>query len=209
VSVSPEDFLLIRPDQLSRRERYELLTSLVVPRPIGWISTRSRAGVANLAPFSYFAALASNPLLVGVSIGMRKGRPKDTLANIRAVGAFCVNVCSEDLLEAMNLTSGEYEESVDEFALAGLTPRESDVVAAPWVGEAPAVLECRLFKEMELGEAPNTFVIGEVLAVRLSPSVSLLPGSLAADPLALRPVGRLAKDRYFLPGEVRVLPRPK
>jgi flavin reductase (DIM6/NTAB) family NADH-FMN oxidoreductase RutF len=207
--ATSRDFVSVRPQELSGRDRYDLLTSLVVPRPIGWISTRSPQGLPNLAPFSYFAALASSPLLVGASIGSRRGEPKDTLRNARETGAFCVNVCSEDLLEAMNLTSGEYPPSVDEFALTGLTPVGGEVVGAPWVGEAPAALECELIREIELGEGPNTLIIGEVKAVHLKTSLQRFPESWAVDPSSLRPVGRLGRDRYLLPGEIRVLPRPR
>jgi flavin reductase (DIM6/NTAB) family NADH-FMN oxidoreductase RutF len=207
--ATSKDFVSVRPEELSGMDRYDLLTSLVVPRPIGWISTRSPLGLPNLAPFSYFAALASSPLLVGASIGSRRGEPKDTLRNALETGAFCVNVCSQDLLEAMNLTSGEYPPSVDEFALAGLTPMDGEVVGAPWVGEAPAALECELIKEVELGKAPNTLIIGEVRAVHLKTSLQRLPGSWAVDPASLRPVGRLGRARYFLSGDIRVLPRPR
>ena len=203
------DFSSVRPENLSGPERYQLLTSLVVPRPIGWISTRSSDRVPNLAPFSYFAALASSPLLVGVSIGLRGGEPKDTLRNIRAVGAFCVNVCSEDLLEAMNVSSGEYPPGVDEFAVAELTALEGAVVDAPFVGEAPAALECELSKEVDLGEAPNVLIIGEVKTVHLSRSIGFLPESWAVDPRSLHPVGRLGMDQYFLPRELKKVPRPR
>jgi flavin reductase (DIM6/NTAB) family NADH-FMN oxidoreductase RutF len=205
---APKDVITLRPETLTSRERYGILTSLVVPRPIGWISTHSAEGIPNVAPYSFFTALSSSPPLVGASIGFRKGEPKDTLRNIRETGAFCVNVCSEDLLEAMNLSSGEYPPSVDEISLAGLTAVMAEAVDAPWVGEAPAVLECELFKEVELGKAANVFVIGEVKAVHYSRSLQLLPGTWAADPASLRPVGRLGADRYFLPGEIRILKRP-
>ncbi len=202
-------FLTARPEALSERERYQLLTSLVVPRPIGWISTRSPQGVPNLAPFSYFAALSSNPLLVGASIGSRRGEPKDTLVNIRSTGVFCVNVCSQELLEAMNASSAELPPEVDEFAVAGVTPLAGEVVGAPWVGEAPAALECTLFREVPLGDGPNTLVIGEVKRVHLSRRLVLADGSWAVDPRSLRPVGRLGGDRYAILGEIRELPRPR
>jgi flavin reductase (DIM6/NTAB) family NADH-FMN oxidoreductase RutF len=131
---------------LTPRERYQLLTSLVVPRPIAWVSTRSQAGQANLAPFSYFAALSATPFLVGVSVGSRAGAPKDTLRNVRETGAFCVNIATGPQLEQMNETSGEYGPEVDEFAHAGIALAESEVVWAPFVADCPAVLECRLFK---------------------------------------------------------------
>jgi flavin reductase (DIM6/NTAB) family NADH-FMN oxidoreductase RutF len=205
----PNDSVLARPDQLSSRDSYDLLTSLVVPRPIGWISTRSEAGVNNLAPFSYFQALASSPPLVGVSIGRRKGQPKDTLRNIRLSKVFCVNLCSVDLLEAMNLTSGEYGEDVDEFSVAGLTAMDSPNISAPMVLEAPASLECEWVKEVELDPAPNVLVIGRVIGVCLSSGLRTVSGGWVVDPESLRPVGRLGRDRYMLPGKVLELPRPR
>jgi len=193
---------------LRARERYQLLTSLVVPRPIAWVSTRSAAGEPNLAPFSYFAALSATPFLVGVSIGNRRGLPKDTLRNVRETGAFCVNLATEARLCALNETSGEYPPHVDEFARAGLLLAEAEAVAAPYVADAPAVLECRLFKEVELGPGDNTLVIGEVLAVRLSDAVPLVPGTHFADTRPVRPVARLWGDLYALAGETASLPRP-
>lgn len=202
-------FISVRPGDLSGSDRYGLLTSLVVPRPIGWISTRSAGGDPNLAPFSYFAALAGSPPLVGMSIGSRSGGPKDTLVNVRETGSFCVNVCSEDLLAAMNISSGEYPAHVDEFVLSKLTIMEGEEVDAPFVSEAPAVLECVVFKEVGLEPAKNVLVIGEVVCFHISRALGLLPGSWAVDPAALRPVGRLGQDRYLLPRDILELPRPK
>jgi flavin reductase (DIM6/NTAB) family NADH-FMN oxidoreductase RutF len=193
---------------LQARERYQLLTSLVVPRPIAWVSTRSAAGEPNLAPFSYFAALSATPFLVGVSIGHRRGVPKDTLRNVRESGAFCVNLATEARLSALNETSGEYPPDVDEFARAGLVLAEAGAVPAPYVADAPAVLECRLFKEVELGPGDNALVIGEVLAVRLSDAVPLVPGTLFADTRGVRPIARLWGDLYALQGESTALARP-
>jgi len=199
---------IFETSSLHARERYQLLTSLVVPRPIAWVSTRSPAGEPNLAPFSYFAALSATPFLVGVSIGHRRGIPKDTLANVRETGAFCVNLATEARLSALNETSGEYPPGVDEFALAGLPLAEAGAVAAPYVADAPAVLECRLFKEVELGPGDNALVIGEVLAVRLSDAVPLVSGTHFADTRGVRPIARLWGDLYALQGETAALPRP-
>ena len=199
----------VRPDDLSRKERYQFLTSLVIPRPIGWISTVSAAGVHNLAPYSFFNALSASPPMVGVSIGFRGGEPKDTLVNIRDTSVFAVNVCSEELLEAMNASSGEFGPSVDEFEVAGLTALAGEATAAPVVGEAPAILECELVKEVELGEASNVLVIGEVKAVRLSRDLVVDPGTWAVDPKSLRAVGRLGADRYAFLRDIIELPRPR
>jgi flavin reductase (DIM6/NTAB) family NADH-FMN oxidoreductase RutF len=194
--------------ELGARERYQLLTSLVVPRPIAWVSTRSPAGEANLAPFSYFAALSATPFLVGVSIGHRRGAPKDTLRNVRDSGAFCVNLATEARLVALNETSAEVAPDVDEFARAGISLAEAGSVAAPYVADSPAVLECRLFKEVELGPGDNVLVIGEVLRVRLSDAIPLVPGTRFADTRGVRPVARLWGDLYALLGETPTLARP-
>lgn len=200
---------VLRARELSGRERYQLLTSLVVPRPIAWVSTRSAEGRRNLAPFSYFAALSASPLLVGVSVGHRGGAPKDTLRNVRETGAFCVNVVTEGQLAAMNETGGEYPPDVDEFERAGLASAAAESVDAPFVAGCPAVLECRLFKEVELEGAPNTLLVGEVLAVRLSESLRVAEGTHFVDTDSLRPVARLWGDLYALVGETPALPRPK
>jgi len=194
--------------ELTPRQRYELLTSLVVPRPIAWVSTRSAAGQPNLAPFSYFSALAATPFLVGVSIGHRRGEPKDSLRNILETHGFCVNVASESQIAAMNHTAGEYAPEIDEFAHAGVPLAWAESVDAPYVANAPAVLECRLFKTVELEGAPNTLVIGQVMRVRIAQGVPLVGETMFVDTAALAPVARLWGDLYALIGETPSAPRP-
>ena len=185
-----------------------MITSLVVPRPIGWISTWDASGRANLAPYSFFNAISASPMLVAVSIGQRKGALKDTLLNVRSHGDFCVNVVTEPLLEAMNTTSAEVGPEVDEFELAGLARAASDRVNAPYVAECPAVFECELSQEVDLGESPNVLVIGEVVGVRLSDSLSMADGTMTVDSGALRAVGRMSGAEYMLPRGMKILPRP-
>ncbi len=203
-----------RSGELSGSQRYRLLTSLVVPRPIAWVGTRSLDGTPNLAPFSYFNAVSATPMLVAVSIGSRRGREgegateKDTLVNIRETGVFSASVVGEQQLEAMVRTSGEWASAVDEFREAGLTAAECDTVAAPCVANAPAVLECTLFRVVDLGDSPNTLVLGEVQAVRLAPELVMDNATGHVDVRSLRPVGRLGLDEYALLGELRHVPRP-
>ena len=180
----------------------------MVPRPIGWISTYGPDGLPNLAPFSYFAALCASPMLVGVSIGRRRGGEKDTLVNLRARGAFCVNVVTEDLLVAMNETSATVPPDVDEFDLAGLSRVASERVDAPFVADAPAVLECVVRQEVDLGDVPNSLVIGTVVGVRLSEDTVLEEGTSMVLPEWLRPVGRLGGSAYGVVREVERIPRP-
>lgn len=199
---------VLDPADLSGRDRYHLMTSLIGPRPIGWLSTRGADGVANLAPFSYFAALSAAPMLIGVSIGLRRDELKDSIVNIRARGAFCVNVVTEDLLVPMNESSATVPPEIDEFELAGLTAVESDRVDAPFVGEAAAVLECELRQEVDLG-APNALVVAEVVGVRLDATLPMEEGTMIVSPEALRLVGRLGGSSYAIATDLRRLPRPE
>lgn len=203
-SASP---VQIVPADLASRDRYRLITSLVVPRPIAWASTWNEEGGTNLAPFSYFAALSSNPALVGISVGARRDGPKDTLVNARATGALCVNVVTEAQLEAMNRTSAEVGPDVDEFDLAGLEGLPSPRVDAPYVAGCPAVMECELRKEVDLPGSLNVLLVLEVVGVILDPD--LLPqDGYGIAPELLRPVGRMGGNGYMLPGAFREIPRP-
>jgi flavin reductase (DIM6/NTAB) family NADH-FMN oxidoreductase RutF len=199
---------LLDPKDVSARDRYQLMTSLVVPRPIGWLSTWGEDGVANLAPFSYFSALSVSPLLVGVSIGHPRVGFKDTLVNLRSRGAFCVNVVTEPFLEQMNETSVTAPPEADEFDLVGLSRDVSQRVDAPFVADCPAVLECVVRQEVDLGGAPNTLVIGEVVGLLLSADLPFEDGTMFVEAEALRPVGRLGGAAYAMPNEVRRVPRP-
>lgn len=198
----------IDPAAISALNRYHLMTSLVVPRPIGWISSWSGSGVANLAPFSYFSAVSIDPMLVTVSIGSRRDRFKDTITNIRARRAFCVNVVTEDQLEAMNETSASVDPDVDEFELAALPRAESTRVDAPFVADCPAILECELRQEVDLGGAPNALVVAEVVGVRLSEELDFEEGTMIVRPESLRPVGRLGGAAYGIIREVERVLRP-
>jgi len=159
--------MLVKPEELTRKNVYKLLTGMVVPRPIAWISTISDEGIRNLAPFSFFTPVSSEPPLVCVSIGHHKNRKKDTLINIEKTGEFVINTVSEELAEQMDQTAHPYEEYVDEFAEAGLTPEPSAFVKPPRVKEAKMAMECRLYEALNLG-ADFTLVIGQAVAFHIA-----------------------------------------
>jgi flavin reductase (DIM6/NTAB) family NADH-FMN oxidoreductase RutF len=180
------------PATMAERDIYKLVIGSIVPRPIAWTSSRAADGTLNLAPFSYFMAVASVPPTLAVSVGYRHGQPKDTLHNIAAAGEFVVNIVNEDVAEQMNLTSGNYTANVDEFALAGLTPLPSIKVAAPRVAESPINLECRVEQIVPIGES-NGLIIGRIVYFHVRDDL-LDNGRIDQD--ALRAVGRLAGDGY-------------
>ncbi|MBZ2184422.1 MAG: flavin reductase family protein [Bryobacter sp.] len=159
--------MIICPEELSARELYKLLIGTVVPRPIAWVSTISRDGVRNLAPYSFFNAVSADPPVVCFAPSRKPaGDPrKDTLRNVEETGEFVVNIVSVVLAEAMNRTAAEVGPEVDEFELAGVTAVAATRVSAPMVAEAPAKLECRLKQILPMGDRPTSgiLVLGEVV----------------------------------------------
>jgi flavin reductase (DIM6/NTAB) family NADH-FMN oxidoreductase RutF len=180
--------------------------ALVVPRPIGWISTRSPDGVANLAPYSYFNAFSSDPCVVGFS----SGGPKHSVRNAEDTGCFIVNIVSGPLAQAMNTTSAAVGAAVDEFELAGLTPVEGLAVAAPRVAEAPAALECVYVRTVPVtgadGRVGGYLVLGEVVGIHIDETV-LTDGLV--DFTKLQPLGRLGYMDYSVVRDRFTMIRPR
>lgn len=180
-------------DAAESRDRYKLLTGLVVPRPIGWIGTRRSDGTNNLAPFSFFNVVSSNPPVVLFSGGRHEDRPKDSPTLAAETGQFTVNIVSEGVVEAMSLTSGSFTAEDDEFAIAGLTAVDGAKVNAPLVAESPANLECTVREVIDLGERTR-LILGDVVALHVDEAV--LDGT-RIDNDALRAVGRMAGATYI------------
>ena len=152
----------IDPAQHSNMDNYKLLTNLVVPRPIAWVSSLSPDGIVNLAPFSFFNAIGSEPLYVMFSVGKNDaGEPKDTTRNISANGEFVVNLVTEELFDAMNISAADFPAELSELDAANLHTAPSMKIKVPRVAEAKASMECRLFSEQQIGA--NTLIIGEVV----------------------------------------------
>jgi flavin reductase (DIM6/NTAB) family NADH-FMN oxidoreductase RutF len=187
--------------------------AIVAPRPVGWISSLDTEGRANLAPYSFFNGCGDAPPMVMFAQTGRKSRPeaeKDSIANIRATGEFACNIVGQALKDAMNLSSGIYQPDVDEFALAGLTKAPGQAISAPYVAEAPAVLECKLVKIIDdlpswREHAFNIVVIGEVVGVHIDDSC-LVDGRL--DVLTFNPIARLGYMDYTTVTDVWAMNRP-
>ena len=184
--------------------------SLVVPRPIGWISTVSRDGVGNLAPFSFFNAVSTEPAVVMFCPG---GGPreahKDSRRNAEQTGEFVVNVVADAQRLAMNETSAEVAPEGDEFALAGLEGLPSRLVKPPRVAGAPAHFECRHLQTVELPAddpgSPNAIVLGMVIVVHIDESV-ITDGFI--DMAKFRPLARLGYMDYTVVDNVFTMHRP-
>jgi flavin reductase (DIM6/NTAB) family NADH-FMN oxidoreductase RutF len=186
-------------EDLTGREPYFLLTGLVVPRPIAWVSTLAEDGTANLAPHSYFNIISSAPPIVHFT----SSGEKDSLRNCRATGEFVVSVVSHDLVEPMNLTAADFPPDVSEFDWAQLETAPSTRVKPPRVARAKAALECRVVDILSKGN--GNMVFGEVLRFVIDDAV-WKDGRV--DPELLAPVGRLAGTAYSAPGAVFKIPRP-
>lgn len=188
------------------RDAYRLLISVVGPRPIAWVSTLGTDGTLNLAPFSFFNAVANRPLTVMVSIARRGDAPKDTLRNIQDTGEFVLNLADEALARQMNESSGEWPYDVDEFERAGLTTAPSVDVKPPRVAEAAIALEARLSQVVPVNGTCYTIVLGHV--VRFHLREGLLRENGLVDALKARPIGRLGGDEYATVGRVFEMKRP-
>lgn len=176
-----------------------IIIGSVVPRPIAWVSSVDTSGRANLAPFSFFNAVCYSPptLLFCPGVRATDAGSKDTFHNIRATREFVINIVTEDLAEAMNITATELPPDVNEFELAGLTAASSVRVKPPRVAESPVNFECTLNQIVQIGDgSPGSgwVVIGNVVHIHVADEV-MLP-DYKVDIRALKPVGRLAGFHY-------------
>ncbi len=157
--------------ELSQQDSSHLLTDIVAPRPIAWVSTVDEKGIFNLAPFSAYGMVSTRPMVVAFSVSSnRDGKKKDTLRNIESTGEFVVNTVTESLAEQMKTTSAPYPSNVSEFEKVGLTPLKADLIKAPVVDESPVKMECRVIRILEFGKTPTmtSLIIGEVLRVHIA-----------------------------------------
>jgi flavin reductase (DIM6/NTAB) family NADH-FMN oxidoreductase RutF len=152
----------IDPSQNTTQDNYKLLTNLVVPRPIAWVTSQNVNGLVNLAPFSFFNAVGADPLYVIISVGLNDaGELKDTAKNILAGGEFVVNLVTEELFDAMNISAADFPADESELDATQLQSAPSVRVKVPRVARAQASLECKLFNTQKLGK--NLLIIGEVV----------------------------------------------
>ncbi len=182
----------IDPQSNTTQDNYKLLTNLVVPRPIAWVTSQNNQGIINLAPFSFFNAIGADPLYLIISIGNKDdGTMKDTGANILASGEFVVNLVTEELLTAMNISAANFPSAESELTAAGLRPADSKQIKVPRVAEAQASLECVLHSHQALGN--TTLIIGQVVMFHVADQI-------VGDRFHINnfaPIGRLGSPAYY------------
>ncbi len=218
----------VSPSNLSHSDLYGLLLNSVAPRPIAWVSTLSASGQPNLAPFSFFNCVCVEPPLLAFGPGLRlpkhsgsphretrgegrsddHGEAKDTLRNIRETKEFVVNVVTFELAEAMNLTSGEYDASVNEFELAQIDSAPSQVVRVPRVAASPVSFECRLYQILDFSPSPqsSSLVIGQIVSIHIN-DAHMREGKLDRNSLDL--IGRMGGIQYTRTTQRFEMVRPK
>lgn len=183
--------VIINPADLQPAEVYKLLSGAVVPRPIAWVSTVSKDGIYNLAPYSFFTIASRNPPTLAISIGPgvneRAGTVKDTLTNIRDQREFVINILTASLGNHMQKTAEDLPSDVDEFDYAGLTPATCEVVKAPRILEAPISMELKMHSIIQIGT--DHLVLGEVIRYHVKDEL-YDAGKINLEKLA--PLGRLA-----------------
>ncbi|MFD8338276.1 flavin reductase family protein [Streptomyces solisilvae] len=194
---------IIDPDTLSANAKYRLLTGIVVPRPIAWVTTVSEPGApVNAAPFSCFTFVCYEPMLLGFSVGRKNGLLKDTAVNISAIGEFVVHIPDEPLVELVHQSAVEYPVEVSEADELGLDTAPSETIAVPRLAQPPIALECRHDRTVEFGDIRSQFIVGRVTRIHIRSGL-VKDGKI--DTELLNPLSRLAGACYSSIGPVRQL----
>ena len=182
----------IDPASLSSRDAYRLMISCIIPRPIAFVTTLSREGVTNLAPFSFFNGVSTDPPVISIAVATKRdGSKKDTWRNIEETGEFVVNVVVPELMDAVIIGARELPHNVSELDLSGLKTAPSARVKPPRLAESPINLECRLLRIVEVEE--TGLILGRVVLVHAKDEI--LDGG-RVDPRRLTFVGRMGDDLY-------------
>lgn len=201
--------ITIDPQCQSERDNYKLLIGCIIPRPIAFITTLSKAGTVNAAPFSYFTILTANPPMLGISVQRRSGQYKDTARNAIDTGAFVVHISDEANIEAVNRTAANLPSDQSEVELASFTQISSEKIPVPGIREAKIRMECTLEQIIPLGgteELPACdLLIGKIVCFHVSDE---LYEDGRINPTGLKPVSRLAGSDYSKLGEIFSLERP-
>ncbi|MCW8902663.1 flavin reductase family protein [Sedimenticola sp.] len=203
--------MIIDLDDLSTSETYFAMTQAIIPRPIAWVLSENRAGDYNLAPFSYFNAVCSDPPLIMISLGKKPdGTPKDTRVNIEARGSFVVHIAGVEQIQPLNASSATLPSGESEITHLGLELAEFPGSRLPRLAECRLAMACELYEVMELGPVPQALVFGRLTHLYIEDGVAEQDskGRLKIHADRLNPLGRLGAREYFAGGKIITLPRP-
>lgn len=189
-------------DSMGPEQTYKLLTGIVVPRPIAWVSTLSEAGLTNVAPFSCYTIVSNMPPMIGINIGRKAGVRKDTATNILSNSNFVVNIADETLLEPLHQSAGEYPPQISEAQLLDLETLPGESMPVPRLVAAPISMECRLHSVTPYGDTGAEFFVGEIRVWHIRDGL-LNDGKI--DSTILRPICRLGGPNYATLGKVVTL----
>lgn len=192
----------IDPKELGAEQAYRLLTGIVVPRPIAWVTSLSRTGAVNLAPFSAFTFVSPKPPMLAISIGRKSGVYKDTARNILACEEYVVHIADTPLMNAVHDSSVEHPPEVSEVDVLGLETTASDRIAVPRLTAAPVAMECRFRQCLEFGDTRSRLIVGEVVAFHIKDDL-LSNGKIETE--RLDPIARIAGPNYARLGEIVTL----
>ncbi|WP_322013894.1 flavin reductase family protein [Paraburkholderia sp. J12] len=190
-------------DSLNVESSYKLLTGIVVPRPIAWVTTINEDGVVNLAPFSCFTFVSAYPPMVAINFGRKAGNMKDTPSNIHLNKEYVVNIADETMMNDLHQSSFEYPSHVSEVGELGLETAPSTIVRPPRLARAPASMECRFNQQLEFGDTGSQFIVGDVVMFHVRDDL-YSNGKIETE--QMRPLMRLGGPVYGTLGQVH---RPK
>lgn len=192
----------IDPGDLGAERIYRLMTGIVVPRPIAWVTSLSRKGVLNLAPFSAFTFVSQKPPMLAISVGRKRGTYKDTAQNILNNEEYVVHIADSSLMNAVHESSTEHPPDVSEVDELGLATLPGERIKVPRLAAAPIAMECRFRQCLEFGETRSRLIVGEVLVFHIRDGL-LNNGKIETE--ALDPIARIAGPRYAKLGEIVTL----
>ncbi|TQF41020.1 flavin reductase [Bradyrhizobium sp. UNPF46] len=192
----------IDPTELGAERIYRLMTGIVVPRPIAWVTSLSATGVLNLAPFSAFTFVSQKPPMLAISVGRKGADYKDTAHNILDTGEYVIHIADTPLMNAVHDSSIEHPSDVSEVEKLGLETIASERIKVPRLAAAPVAMECRFRQCLEFGDAKSRLIVGEVVMFHLREG---LVNDGKVETKALDPIARIGGPRYARLGEIVTL----
>ena len=195
------------PENASALDIVRIFYRVLIPRPIAWVSTKSKNGIDNLAPFSFYGGVCANPPIVSLGIGRRKDNQKDTAKNLIETGECVIHLATESRSETIVKSSLEIDADTSEFDVCELERKEADIVNAKIVAEMPVAMECKMYKHLEVGKGPVDFILVEIIKFHIDDTY--LDSRGYPDAEKLNPLSRLGGREYSSMGNIWTINRPE